>query len=343
MSSSSPVRVALAGVGGIAVMHLTNLLRIPNAEVVGLADIEHDRCRLALARAAANQTPPQLPPEVPVFDDVTQMLRKVAPDAVFILLPPEAHGEIDLACIEAGKHLLVQKPVALDLALARSIQRAIEERGLITSVGYQMRYANTVAEARAALGDRTIGMALGTYLGGLPGTPWWRVQARSGGQVVEQATHVVDLMRFVVGEVESVYALAARRLLTDVPELDIADVSTASMRFKSGAIGSLVNTCALRGVPHEDWDYGLTLVAQDLSVRMWLDSARIARPGEVRTLQATESADYALDAAFINAVAARDASGILSTYADAVATLQVTLAIEESVRTGQPVRPADLG
>jgi predicted dehydrogenase len=210
-------------------------------------------------------------------------------------------------------------------------------------VGYQVRYSSAVAEARAAIGDQPIGLALGTYLGGLPGSPWWRLQARSGGQVVEQATHVVDLMRFVVGEVDWVHAQAATRLLADVPNLDIADVSLACLRFDSGVIGSLTNTCALRGVPDEHWDHGLTLIARDLSVRMWLGTARIARPGEVRHLSDDGSASYALDAAFIDAVATGDRSGIRSTYADGVASLRVTLAIEESVRSGQAVRPPDLG
>jgi predicted dehydrogenase len=342
LPAHAPVRAAAIGVGGIAVRHLTHLLRLPEAELVALVDLDLDRARSGLLRAAAAQIPPLALPDIPLFTDTTAMLRAVAPAAVFIALPPSAHGAVEHACIAAGVPMMVQKPVALDMDTAREIQHAAEARGLITSVGYQARYSSAVDAGLAALADRTIGMAIGAYMGGLPRAHWWRVQAKSGGQVVEQATHVVDLMRYAVGEIASVQATARTRLLTDVPDLDIADVSVAMLEFECGAIGTLLNTSALDNVPGEDWNHGVTLIARDLSVRLWLSAARIAEAGAVRTVQAVEDPMLSLDAAFLAAVARNDPSGIRSSYADGAATLQVTLALEASVRTGQPVRPADV-
>ena len=343
MPKQSPVRIALIGVGGIAAMHLTNLLRMPEAEVVALADIDLSRIPATLRRAAAAQSPPVEPPNIETFDDAGRMLAAVAPDAVFITLPPFAHGEVEYQCIEAGVPMLVQKPVGLDMPTVRGIERAIAERGLITAVGYQTRYSEAADTARALLADRTVGMAIGMYLGGMPRTPWWRVQGRSGGQVVEQATHVVDLQRYLVGEIESIHTAAATRLMSDAPNLDIFDVSVATFRFANRAVGTLLNTCGLNGVPGERWDHGLTIVARDLSLWVWTDGGRIARPGEVREFTNGTDSKYLLDEAFVRAVRSGDPSGIRSTYADAVLTLQATLAIEESARAGSPVRPADLG
>ena len=193
------------------------------------------------------------------------------------------------------------------------------------------------------LADRPIGMAVGTYFGGLPDSPWWRVQAKSGGQVVEQATHVVDLQRYVVGEIETVHAVAATRLMTDVENLDVADVSVATLVFENGAVGTLLNSIGLNGVPQEPWGHGLTLVARDLWFRVWTDGGRIATAGETRELVNREDSKYLLDEAFVKAVASGDPSGIRSTYTDAVLTLRATLAINESARTGDSVRVADLG
>ena len=337
------MRVALIGVGSIAAMHLRNLLRMPEADVVALADIDLSRIPVTLRRAAAAQTPPAEPPTIETFDDAGRMLAAVAPDAVFVTLPPFAHGEVEYQCIEAGVPMLVQKPVGLDMPTVRGIERAVAERGLITAVGYQTRYSQAADTALALLADRTVGMAIGTYLGGMPRTPWWRVQAQSGGQVVEQATHVVDLQRYLVGEIESIHTAAATRLMTDAPNLDINDVSAATFRFANGAVGTLLNTCGLNGVPGEPWDHGLTIVARDLSLWVWTDGGRIARPGEVREITNSTDSKYLLDEAFVRAVRSGDPSGIRSTYADAVLTLQATLAIEESARTGAPVCPADLG
>lgn len=333
----------MIGVGGIASMHLANLWSMPEADVVALADIDLARIPDTLRLAAARMSPPVEPPAIESFDDTGRMLAAVAPDAVFISVPPFAHGEVEYQCIEAGVPMMVQKPVGLDMPTVRGIERAIAERGLITAVGYQTRYSQAADTARELLADRTVGMAIGTYLGGMPRTAWWRVQAQSGGQVVEQATHVVDLQRYLVGEIESIHTAAATRLMTDAPNLDIADVSAATFQFANGAVGTLLNTCGLNDVPVEPWDHGVTIVARDLSMWVWHEGGRIARPGEVREFTNSADAKYLLDEAFVRAVQSGDASNIRSTYADAVLTLRATLAIEESARSGSPVRPADLG
>lgn len=343
MPEKSPVRVAFIGVGGIASMHLANLLRMPEADVVALADIDLARIPDTLRLATARMSPPIEPPVIESFDDAGRMLAAAAPDCVFITLPPFAHGEVEYQCIEAGVPMLVQKPVGLDMPTVRGIERAIAERGLITAVGYQTRYSEAADTARELLADRTVGMAIGTYLGGMPRTLWWRIQEQSGGQVVEQATHVVDLQRYLVGEIESVHAAAATRLMTDAPSLNINDVSAATFQFENGAVGTLLNTCGLNGVPGESWDHGVTIVARDMSMWVWHEGGRFAQPGEVRELTNSTDCKYLLDQAFVRAVQSGDASNVRSTYADAARTLQVTLAIEESARTGSPVRPADLG
>lgn len=343
MPEQTPVRVAFIGVGGIASMHLANLLCMPEADVVALADIDLARIPDTLRLATARMSPPVEPPAIETFDDAGRMLAAAAPDCVFITLPPFAHGEVEYQCIEAGVPMLVQKPVGLDMPTVRGIERAIAARGLITAVGYQTRYSEAADAARALLADRTVGMAIGTYLGGMPRTLWWRIQEQSGGQVVEQATHVVDLQRYLVGEIESVHAVAATRLMTDAPSLNINDVSAATFQFENGAVGTLLNTCGLNGVPGESWDHGVTIVSRDLSMWVWHEGGRIAQPGEVRELTNSTDCKYLLDEAFVRAVQSGDASNVRSTYADAVRTLRVTLAIEESARTGAPVRPADLG
>ena len=343
MSNSTPVRVAVVGVGGIATKHLTNLLRMPEAEVVALVDVNLERIPVALEHASANQTPPISPPTIDAFDDVGSMLSAVNPDAVFIAVPPFAHGDAEHQCIESQVPIFVEKPVGLDMPTVRTIEQAIAKQNLITAVGYQTRYTETADTAQSLLADRPVGMAIGTYLGGMPQTPWWRVHAQSGGQVVEQATHIVDLQRYLVGEIESVHAAAGTRLMTDVPNLDIADVSVATLTFVNGAVGTLLNTCGLNDLAREPWDHGVTIVARDLSLYVWTDGGRIAMPGEVRTLKNTHDPMYLSDTTFVRAVAHNDPSQIRSTYADAALTLRATLAINASARSGQPVRPSDLG
>src|SRR6476646_344535 len=100
--------------------------------------------------------------------------------------------------------------------------------------------------ARRYLDGKTIAMVTSHRWGGLPQTPWWRVMGQSGGQLVEQTPHQVDLMRYLAGEIVEVHARYATRVLGDVPNLDIPDVQVVNLQFASGAVGSLTTSCALR-------------------------------------------------------------------------------------------------
>ena len=345
-----PVRIGFAGTGGIAASHLSNLLRIPDAEVVALHDVDRERCEVAIRRINGQQDQAARPggPEprklqAKVYTDYRVMLAEAGLHAVYICVPPFAHGDLELQAIDAGLHLFVEKPIALSLDLARQIAAAIQQKNLVSSSGYQMRYAETTDRARELIDKKPIGMALGFYLGGLPGTPWWRVQAQSGGQLVEQATHTVDLMRYLVGEVTRVYAAGATRLLKELPNLDIFDVAVTTLHFANGAIGTVANTSALGGGSASGAPNGVHLILQDQRLEVWGNSLKIVTaagsntPGKTEEIRSATSAMLVQDQAFVEAVGRKDPTRVRSPYIDAARTLAVTLAAEESARTNQPV------
>ena len=338
------VRIGFAGTGGIAGSHLIDLVRIPDAEVVALYDVDKERCELAMRRINGQQEQAARPggPEprklqAKIYTDYRAMLREAGLHALYICTPPFAHGEIEFAAIDAGVALFVEKPVALSLDLARQVAAAIQKKGLVSSSGYQTRYSEAADKARELLSGKTVAMALGFYFGGLPGTPWWRVQAQSGGQLVEQATHTVDLMRWLVGDVARVYGAGALRALKEVPNYDILDVATSTLHFTSGAIGNISNTSILGGGTAAGAPSGVHVLAQDLRLEVWGTSLKTVTPG--RTVEHRWSSNTMMteDQAFVEAVARRDPARVRSPYADAAKTLAVTLAAEESARTGQPV------
>jgi len=78
---------------------------------------------------------------------------------------------------------------------------------------------------------------IGWYWCHFLGGPWWRDKSKSGGQIVEQSTHLYDAFRYLCGEVKEVYGQMDRRFWTDIPDMSVEDVSSATFRFKSGAIG----------------------------------------------------------------------------------------------------------
>jgi predicted dehydrogenase len=338
------VRIGFAGTGGIAAAHLLDLIRIPEAEVVALYDVERERCEAAVRRVNAQQDQAARPggPEprklhAKVYTDYKAMLAEAGLHAVYVCVPPSAHGALEFAAIDAGVALFVEKPVALSLDLARQIAGAIASKGLVSSSGYQTRYSEAAAMARDLLAGKTVGMALGFYLGGLPGTPWWRVQAQSGGQLVEQATHTVDLMRWLLGDVTRVYSAGALRALKGTPNLDIFDVATTTLHFESGVIGSISNTSILGNGTATGVPSGVHVFAQDFRFEVWGTTLRVATPGKTEEFRWQTNTMRAEDQAFVEAVARRDPARVRSPYADAAMTLAVTLAAEESARTGRPI------
>src|SRR5690606_6613279 len=178
------------------------------------------------------------------FDDYNRMLDEVEMDACFICVPPFAHGDPERAVIERGIHMLVEEPIALQMELALELEEKAAQAGIITSVGYQWRYQQSVATAKEKWGDRPIGMMLGYWIGGMPGVWWWRQMETSGGQAVEQTTHIFDLARYFGGEVKEVYAAHAQRFLhKEVENFDVDDVGTVILKFESGAIANISSSC----------------------------------------------------------------------------------------------------
>ena len=124
--------------------------------------------------------------------------------------------------------------------------KAIESKKLITSVGYHFRYMDGTDQARELLKDRSVGMALGYWMGGMPGVNWWRKMEGSGGQFVEQTTHIVDLLRYTVGEVSEVYAAYSDRIMSSVQEgVTVPDVGSVTLKLVNGVVATISNTCAI--------------------------------------------------------------------------------------------------
>ncbi len=319
------MKVAFAGAGGIAERHLGALASLTGVEVVGIAGRRAERVAALLDRFGGRP-----------FSDPIAMLDQAKPDALFICLTPAAHGSLERAAIERGVPFLVEKPLAVDWEPAAAIAADVGRAGLVTAVGYQWRYAPSVARAFEVLKDARVAMAQGFWLTRTPAPAWWSRQAESGGQMVEQLTHMFDLARMFLGEAESVHALTTRVPRTGHPECDVDEASMAQVRFASGAIASFAATCILAASHH----VALHLYAEDIAVEIRASGIAVDRgegPGTIERIETPGDATAAMDAAFLDAVARADPSGVRSSYADALETHRLTTTARESARTGRPL------
>lgn len=316
-------RIAFVGCGGIQQVHYQRLAQIDDIEFVGQCDVDPS-CAERAAQEHGGAP----------FDSPEAMYDAVKPDAVFIAVPPYAHGPAEMAAIERGIPMFIEKPVALDKRTARSIARAVSKARLLCSVAYCFRYHDTVRAARQFLKGRPICLVSAEWRGGLPQTWWWRRMECSGGQIVEQTTHLVDLIRYLCGDVAEVYAVGSSGCMTAVPDYSVHDSSVASLRLKNGAVASVSSTC----VSEHESRVVLHILTPEASVTFSDGRVTIREDGQI--IERLPKADIYLaeDRAFIDALRSGRRNGIRSTYADALKTFLVTAAANESMQSGLPVR-----
>lgn len=312
------LRVGLLGAGFIGARHAESLSGQDGVRVIAVADPRTDRAqRLAeLTGARAYQSWEQLLPSEEL-------------DALYVCVPPYQHGAIEQAAIERKLPLFVEKPLAADLETAERLAADIERTGLVTAVGYHWRYLDIVDRALDLLADRPAVMVLGAWLDKAPRVDWWARQQQSGGQTVEQATHLFDLARVLVGEVSDGYVVGSRS--ADGPG-DILHACTASVRFGTGAVGSFSNTCLLpRG-----FRIGLEIAAPGLALYLTEQKLVVSDADGERTIQRTEDPLLAEDRAFVAAVRG-DADSIRVPYGEALRTHRLVTAVARGAVDGAPL------
>ncbi|NLV75345.1 MAG: Gfo/Idh/MocA family oxidoreductase [Chloroflexi bacterium] len=339
-------RVALIGCGGIGNYHLGHLLQFDDVKVAGACDLIAERAEGVAAKTGGQ-----------AFTDFRRMYDTVKPDMVFVCVPPTQHGEIELESVKRGIPMFIEKPIALDLELAQEIDEAITKAGLITAVGFQCRYSNIVEPTLQFTRDNQIVFVECARIGGVPAVEWWRVKSQSGGQLVEQTIHQLDMIRYAAGEPKSVYSMTTRGFVKGWENYDTDDLTVTAITFESGALGSVSSGCyAASGAA---FDSKITFSTPDSRLDHYIiDRVNIygAKPPEAKsglvvqgdgtmasssdgqvTIKDDGRAGITCDRTFVEAVISGDGSKIRSPYHDALKSLAFGLAANESMDTKKVV------
>ena len=315
------IKIGFIGCGGNANGHMNQLAGIEGARVVAVCDVQAERAQSAAEKHNADP-----------YTAHHALLERDDLDAVYLSLPVFVHGQPELDVIERGLPFFVEKPVAISMEIAREVEAAVANAGLITCVGYQLRYLGSTRITQQLLQERTLNMIVGKYwcsTGHGDPNAWLRQMNKSGGQLVEQATHTIDMMRYMGGEVETVYAMQANRFLK---ETDCPDANSVALQFASGAVGSLTATWAYAG----DWSNANVLdLLYEGELLNW-NPSRVLVQEEGEWVDKTEPSPT-IDEVFVDAVRSGDGSSILSPYSDAVKTLAISLAANQSAQENRPI------
>lgn len=313
------MKIAFIGVGGIAGNYRGSLRKL-NHPIPAICDINADRAEAVAADENASS-----------YTDHSEMLEKEKPDVVFTCIPPGAHTTQVADSAKSGAAVFVAKPVAQDLETAKNASDAIANSGVINQVGYMARYSDITDRTTELIGDRKLSMGIGRFLARMGAShPWWGKFEVSRGQMVEQTTHVFDLIRYFLGDVASVQAFGIKNVSEDIA--DFEECTVCNLKFENGAVGSITSTCVARA--HEN--FATELIGDDVYLKLTHDHGlRGQIGGEGIEYNGSEAGYFRQVEQFVKAVEANDQNIVRSSYADAVKTLAVTLAANRSIESGQ--------
>ena len=320
--SGRELRIGFVGAGGNARGHMSRLAEIEGVRITAVCDVDEGRAKEAAAEHGAR-----------AYTDHHPLLDGEELTALYVSVPPFAHTDAEVLAARKGVHVFVEKPVALSMDKGLEVLAAIEGAGVLSCVGYQLRYLDMTRRLSAYLRDKTVALISSHRWGGLPGTPWWRVMDQSGGQLVEQTTHQVDIMRMCCGEIASAYARYATLAMGSVANLTIPDTQAVLFEFESGTLATLSTTpmCGQGGGRGD-----IVFLMENQSVG-WGTQALTCNPA-VPELEGEPKPTPNIDQVFVDAIRANDQSLIASSYRNGLRTLDATLAANESARTGKAVK-----
>jgi len=235
------LKFALVGCGRIAVRHaqLLGEKQIDGAELAAVCD-----STLVKAQVFAQKY------GVPAFADMHEMMEQVQPDVVVVLTESGAHARHVIALARHGKAIMVEKPMALALADADEMIRVCDAARIKLFVVKQNRFNVPVVKLREAMDAGRFGkLVLGTVRvrwcrpqAYYDQDPWRGTWALDGGVLTNQASHHVDLLEWMMGDVESVYAMTRTALV----DIEAEDTAVVALRFVNGALGVIEATTATR-------------------------------------------------------------------------------------------------
>ncbi len=241
------IKVGIVGCGFIALgKHLPNLTAIEDVEVVAFCDIIKERAEKACAQFGAQ--------DAAVYTDYRQVIARKDIDVVHVCTPNSTHAEITIAALQAGKHVMCEKPMAKTAADARAMLDAAKATGKKLTIGYQNRFRQDSQFIKklcvaGELGDIYLGKAFATRRRGVP---TWGVfmnkELQGGGPLIDLATHALDLTLWMMDNYEPVSVLGSTYNMLgkmgsaansmgpwDPKEYEVEDSAFGMVKFKNGA------------------------------------------------------------------------------------------------------------
>jgi len=340
------MKFGLIGAGAIGAIRASALARSKTCSLTGVHDLDEARARSVAPSAAFHAT-------------IESLLGSPDVEAVVISTPPQLHEQLAVAAAKAGKHALVEKPMAATPDACERMIAAARAAGTLLSVGYNQRYFPALKVVRDVVQSGEIGRLshVRAYAGhgGLAEfkAPWMYDQAvMGGGALMDNGTHIVDLVRYIMGDPTGVYGQALHR----VWGLDVEDEAMALLSNSDGVAASIeASWDEWKGYRFHIEAYGDRGVAKAYYAPMYASVIRMDRPGGTKKVERRFYPESILREKFRGwqstvvqtfveefddfaaAAAGQDGSGRMALAADGLRAVQIAHAVYDSSKSGNRV------
>ncbi len=333
------IRAGFIGTGKISPVHLDVLKARKDVEIVALCDIVEAH---ALERQAVYGGK--------VYTDYKEMLKKERLDAVWLCTPSDVREKPLLACAELGLPVFCEKPVEHSVSHALRIADKLDKLDAKVQIGYVFRSNQVVAALRERIKGDKVHLVQSFYGCGVSldmGLPaWFYKKEVSGGALVDQATHNLDLLRFLFGEVEELRGFAGNPVHEKRPGYTIDEAISLSFRFESGLLASHIHTWVGDG-----WRNEIVLSGEKALYRLNPCAKLVVESQSQDPLKARQEKRKGEDSVeqqgsiyagenevFLKMLKSGDWSCNPSSYRDGLKTLQLTVACDKAVTKGGTVK-----
>jgi myo-inositol 2-dehydrogenase / D-chiro-inositol 1-dehydrogenase len=228
------IRIGVVGTGRIGRVHIQTLKqRVPEADVTAITDINLEAARNIAAEFAVPQVAP----------DFASILSDSSIDAVLICSATDTHVPYIIQAAEAGKHIFCEKPISPDLAAIDEALAAVERAGVKLMIGFNRRFDSNHQRIKKAVADGEIGTPrLMHIISRDPAPPPIAYIKVSGGMFMDMTIHDFDMARFLLGEVDEIYATAGVMVDPAIGAAGDIDTAMITLKFANGAIGTIDNS-----------------------------------------------------------------------------------------------------
>lgn len=223
-------RVALVGAGAIAQSYVRVLANSQVGELVAIADVDVERARTIAG-----------PLDIPVFANHRDLLVDTACDGIIVCTPPAYHMEVAIDALRSGVHVLCEKPLAIGAFAARRMFAAATENRRLLTMASKFRLVDDIIRAKELMNGGTIGNILrieNTFMAAVDMSNRWnsRIETSGGGVIIDNGTHSVDIMRFLLGPLTAAYAVDTS---VDSRYDRCDDTASLFVRNAAGVVGAI--------------------------------------------------------------------------------------------------------